>query len=228
MSPWNCTAYIKRLRVFPFSCLVLLTLALFPEVGYSDKTSTQRLMDGQNSLSPPLEQPERIHIDGLSMACGPRAVEEIMKFYGLPCSFIDLFDEISPNEEGSSMLDLALCLENHGIKTLPVDLGENLQIRWPFPILVHLKDRKGGHFAVLRVSEINRVELSLGQGAFKNGSWKDLRGICSSSMLLTSDKEITTLNNVITRHFSWHVYLFFSCLLFGFAVMHFSLRKNPC
>ncbi len=67
-----------------------------------------------------------------TMACGPNAVQEILNFYGRKSNFTDLLDEVAPKEDGSTMLDLSSCLNNHGIKSLGVDLGRNVRLCWGF------------------------------------------------------------------------------------------------
>ena len=80
-------------------------------------------------------------------------VQYVLDFFGKEkIDVIDLTREIQyPNlERGATLQAVAYALEKRGIHTFPMCIAPETRLRWPYPVIAHLKGENGsiGHFAV--------------------------------------------------------------------------------
>lgn len=85
------------------------------------------------------------------VVCGPRAVQKVLREYGMDEELHVLIREIqSPVlQRGSSLAELKRCLEDRGIYTRAVRVQTGEYLDWKHPVLVHVPDNGNlGHFCV--------------------------------------------------------------------------------
>lgn len=134
------------------------------------------------------------------MFCGPRCVQYILKYYGKDEDLIDLVRETQwPNlEQGASLQSLDIALRKRGVHTSALRLKSINTLRWPYPVLLHLKGQNGGgHYIVwLPCSSADQATVWVGLDGQETGATRQLAQRCSGRILLTAPTSITRLEGV--------------------------------
>lgn len=130
------------------------------------------------------------------MICGPRCVRYILGCYGKPePELIDLVREMQwPDlEMGASLASAEDALRARGIYTQALRLTPGARLRWPYPVIVHLKGREaGGHFVVRLPPEVNGEErVWAGLSGVRSGPPEKILPKLSGTVLLTAPAPIT-------------------------------------
>lgn len=134
--------------------------------------------------------------------CGPIAVEAILRHYGKRSELAEIIDAVyrDTDETISSMAALSQVLNEHGVSTLAVHLGNGAAPCWNAPAIIHLRSPTcypDGHFVVVWPidtavggSDVNCVAVSLTAPRIEHVAWTDLDELRSPVVLLTSPVSI--------------------------------------
>ena len=142
-------------------------------------------------------------VDPSNIVCGPRCVQYLLKHYGQEVDLIELVREMQwPElEAGTTMDTIEKALNSRGIHTLGMQLAPRARLKWPHPVLVHMKveGAKFGHFAVRLPSSSDTVDLWCGLAGIQRVSEDELSKRCTGAVLLTAPKPITDVESAIER-----------------------------
>ncbi len=137
---------------------------------------------------------EKRAIPGRQAICGPQCVQLILAQYGEKAKLLGLIDEIQGTriEEGSSMDALRVALQQRGLHTCPMKIGEDVRIEWPHPVLLHLKGQDvDNHFAVqLPSPDSSQARIWLRPGELRMAPWEEAACWRSGTVLLTAPEPI--------------------------------------
>jgi ABC-type bacteriocin/lantibiotic exporter with double-glycine peptidase domain len=129
-----------------------------------------------------------------NLFCGPRCVQKVLKEYGKDIELTQLVREIqSPaSQDGATLTSLADALHTRGIYTAAVNLNQNEELAWDYPVIVHLSKRGQNHYVVwlppvTKGSRVARVWDGGGATARRPISFHTLR---TGPILLTSPNPI--------------------------------------
>lgn len=127
--------------------------------------------------------------------CGPRCAQFVLRAFGQEVDLLTLVDEIQDRDwgNGSSMQDIASCLNRRGIHTVAIRIDDSADIIWPHPVLVHLSGTSNmlGHFVVQMPSTaIDRCAVWLGLSGVHVITHRQLANQRSGIVLLTAPTAI--------------------------------------
>lgn len=130
------------------------------------------------------------------MVSGPRCVQALLEHYGKPPEDLDdLIHEVQwPDlDAGSSVRALEAALRKRGVSTFALQISRVARLRWPHPVLLHLKGGPtGGRYVIRAPSPDPDVErLWTGLAGWRRGPWDVVAGDRSGAVLLTSPVPIT-------------------------------------
>lgn len=169
------------------------------------------------------------------VVCGPRCLQYLLRHYGIETELMDLVKETQSDfEEGATLDALNEALRRRGVHTAALRLPSTAVIRWPHPVLMHLKsdDEGMGHYVIwLPTSERTQVHVWNGLAGIQTGSESRLAAKRSGVVLLTSQTEIEqpTMASVSTiRWDSWLSWLSWSGVLIVVSVIGLICRRTCC
>jgi ABC-type bacteriocin/lantibiotic exporter with double-glycine peptidase domain len=123
--------------------------------------------------------------------CGPRCTHFVLAQYGIQSNLYDLASQLA-EPEGASLSRIKLALESNGLFTYAFEVGNDVAIDWPHPVIVHLRGKNhGGHYVVqLPSSQTGKARLWLGLEGEVIVPTETLSGSRSGAVLLTSPSRI--------------------------------------
>jgi hypothetical protein len=129
------------------------------------------------------------------LTCGPRCVLAILGYYGKPEEdLIELVREIQwPDlESGSTLASLGEALQRRGIFTKAMTIGANARLRWPHPVVIHIRGERGGGHYVVWVPSASKGEARVwaGLGGWQRGPWEEVARGRSGAILITAPAPI--------------------------------------
>lgn len=145
----------------------------------------------------------------LDQYCGPYCVQYLLKSHlDLHVDIVDLIKETQwPSlEAGADLQHLQECLNSHGVSTSALLVDHADDLKWPSPVLVHLKqavDSAGSsdqHFVVwLPSSTGQQIEIWDGSNGLRTMTPSAFRSLRSGYVLLTSKHAITNSQSSVIR-----------------------------
>lgn len=159
--------------------------------------------------APPLSAPvlARRYPRANEMACGPRCLDYILRFYGKTAEFTELVEELQRGDvcRATTLLALRECLLDRGIAVEAVrcEPGDLRLFDWPEPAIMHLKGERGatGHFVVVVPSAHARGYLQVWDGIYGTGEMpaKKIEQTSTGYLLLTSASPIKNARQCMGR-----------------------------
>ncbi len=144
--------------------------------------------------------------------CGARCVKYLLEWYGQDdVDLISLIREIQwPDlESGATMQSLDQNLRAKGVFTCPLRLKASARLRWPYPVLVHIKqitpdgvDR--GHYVVWLPSSTNKdIHIWDGLKGIVVHPTREFRKVQTGFVLLTSPAAIVNADDAVETSWCW-------------------------
>lgn len=129
----------------------------------------------------PIASPESI--------CGPECVRVVLQEYHHSEPLYGLVREMQPTllADGCDLATVARTLNARGLHTAAMQIGERVSVRWPYPVIVHLRANAGtGHFVVQLPDDSKRARVWFGPGDLRIMEQADFARWRSGAVLLTA------------------------------------------